>query len=216
MTPAPRKWTRLFWLACDIGISPATFFLSQAVGVGTVRALVFATVVAAIWFALSMIRRRQLDGLSLTMLATYAVMLAMALTIHDPRLMLLRDPVVSAIAGLLFLVSCLTALPATADLAERFHGTAPTPELLPVYRVSSLVWGIALTAEAAGRAALVFVLPISMTVAFSSVAELVIVAMLIAWTMWYRKRRSVAKSFSEELISSPPMPSRSDYFANAK
>ncbi|WP_067700474.1 VC0807 family protein [Nocardia jejuensis] len=212
MTSTPRNRSRILWLACDLGVSPATFFLAQAAGVGVVHALEIATVVAVIWVGVTAIRTRTLDALALTMVLTYAVMLAIAAATRDPRLLLLRDPTVSALAGLLFLASAPTRLPATAELARRLHGTPPTPEHIPSHRVQSLVWGTALTAESAARSALVFSMPIPVTAAVSPLLELAVIAILVAWTWRYRRRHParVTPDADSAPVSSirPGVPSR--------
>jgi hypothetical protein len=192
------KVAAIAWLAADLGISPAAFYLMQAGGVGVVRALITATLVAGLWLAAGMIRTRRVDALAFIMMATYALMLAMAAATDDPKLVLLRDPVVSAVAGIVFLASCATTRPATAYLSQRLHaaqpldGSAGSTADLAGHRVQSLVWGIALTAEATVRVALVFLLPISVVAGLSPTVELVLIGLLVPWMIWYRKRRRAA------------------------
>src|SRR5262249_8581690 len=152
MTSVRRNIAGIVWTAADIGMSPAAFYVSRAAGVGVVRALITATVVAGIWLGVGLMRTRKVDALALLMMTSYAVMLAMAAATNDPRLMLLRDPVISAACGIVFLVSCLTARPATAYLAERLHDRKSQD--LQGHRVQTLVWGVMLATEATARGAL--------------------------------------------------------------
>ncbi|MGX1776682.1 VC0807 family protein [Nocardia brasiliensis] len=186
---------RTAWLVGDLGVSPAAFYLTQAAGVGVVRSLVTATVVAALWVLVGVLRTRRMDALAATMLGTYALMLAMAAATDDARLVLLRDPVISAVAGALFLGSCLTGRPATAYLAQRLHGeTRSDTGYLRSHRSQTLVWGVTLTAEALVRVCLVFLLPIPVVAGLSPAVELVLLAILAAWTFWYRKRERTRRS----------------------
>ncbi|WP_225728439.1 MULTISPECIES: VC0807 family protein [unclassified Nocardia] len=187
----PAGLRRIAWLALDLGVSPAAFYLTQAAGVEVVRSLVIATVTAGLWLGVGMVRTRKVDALASIMMATYALMLALAAATDDPRLVLLRDPIVSAAAGLAFLGSCLTAQPATAYLARRLHGeTSTSPSQLIDHRVQTTVWGCALTTESLVRVALIFLLPIPLSAGLSPAVELVLIAVLIVWTVWYRRRRA--------------------------
>ncbi|WP_067813095.1 VC0807 family protein [Nocardia inohanensis] len=194
--PVPRKGLRILWLALDIGVSPAAFYLTQAAGFGVVRALITAATVATLWLAVGTVRTRQLDAVALTMIVTYALMLAMALATRDPRLVLLRDPAISAITGLIFLASARTAVPVTAYLAQRLHGveTLSLSEIRGHRRRTGL-WGAVLTGESALRAALVFLLPIPVAAGVSPLLELIVLAILGGWT--YRQHRRDRKRIAE-------------------
>ncbi|WP_280442297.1 VC0807 family protein [Nocardia brasiliensis] len=186
---------RTAWLVGDLGVSPAAFYLTQAAGIGVVRSLVTATVVAALWVLAGALRTRRMDALAATMLGTYALMLAMAAATEDARLVLLRDPVISAVAGMLFLGSCLAGKPATAYLAQRLHGeNRRDTGYLRSHGRQTLVWGVTLTAEALVRVCLVFLLPIPVVAGLSPTVELVLLTLLAAWTFWYRKRERTRQS----------------------
>ncbi|WP_069162396.1 VC0807 family protein [Nocardia altamirensis] len=189
-----RDYAKIAWLVCDIGLSPAAYYLTRALGFEIVASLVTATAVAALWLAVGMIRTRKADGVAFVMMATYALMLAMAAATEDARLILVRDPLISIAIGALFLVSCRTSRPATAYLAQRLHEEEPNAEQDPRYlsghRVQTVVWGVALVAESALRIGLIFAVPVSVAAGLSPAVELGLTALLIGWTIWYRIRHS--------------------------
>ncbi|UGT42422.1 hypothetical protein LTV02_03095 [Nocardia yamanashiensis] len=204
MLPVPRRGLRFLWLALDLGVSPAAFYLTQAAGFGVVRALITAATVATCWLAVGTLRTRRLDAVALTMIVTYALMLAMALATHDPRLVLLRDPAISAITGLIFLASTRTAVPVTAYLAQRLHGAETlSPGEIRTHRQRSALWGAVLTAESAVRAALVFALPIPVVAGISPLLELVVLAALGGYA--YRQHRRHRNPVAE---MAEPVPAR--------
>jgi hypothetical protein len=179
---------RLLRLALDLGVSPLAYYGLLLSGVPTVPALLGATAVAGLWLLVTVALDRRVDGLAAFMLATYAVMLALAAATSDARLLLARDPVTSGLAGLVFLASCLGATPATAYLARRLHGATLDARALHRHRVQTLVLGAALVAEAAVRLVLVSALPVSLTAGVSPAVEFVVLPLVVAWMVWYRRR----------------------------
>ena len=56
------------------------------------------------------------------------------------------------------------------------------------YRVTSLVWGVSMLAEASLRAILVFLLPVSVMVGVGEAMTIATFAGLISWNLWYVQR----------------------------
>ncbi|AEW98040.1 membrane protein [Streptantibioticus cattleyicolor NRRL 8057 = DSM 46488] len=181
-------------LACDAGLSPATFYAGQAAGLSVTASLLAATGVAGAWLLWTAYRKRRIDALAGLMLATYALMLVIALLARDERMLLLRDPATSALAGLVFLASCATPTPALAYLGRRLHGR-PLPDdpgMRRSVRMQTAVWGGGLVAEAAVRAAMLFLLPVTVTAGLSTVIELSVIGALLVWSAWCRRRARLA------------------------
>lgn len=152
-------------------------------------ALVVATVVAAAWLTGTMVVRREAEVLSAFMLGSYGLMLAIAYLAEDERVLLLRDPATSGLAGLVFLVGCAVGRPATWYLARRLHGEAATDDKR-AHTVQTLVWGCGLLGESLVRVVLIFVLPPAVTAGLSTVVELAVLGVLLGWTIRYRALRS--------------------------
>ncbi|MGK4584806.1 VC0807 family protein [Kitasatospora sp. HPMI-4] len=191
---SPAARARIIGLACDTALSPATFYATQAAGCTITTSLFAATAVAGTWLLGTSVRRRRIDALAGLMLGTYALMLAIALLAHDERMLLARDPATSGLAGLVFLASCATRTPALGYFARRLHpGRAPaTARERRGVRLLSAVWGAALLAEALARLALLWTLPVTMVAGLSTAVELAVLAVLLTWTAWYRRRLRAA------------------------
>ncbi|HEY3506111.1 MAG TPA: VC0807 family protein [Actinocatenispora sp.] len=185
MKSGPRRVVRL---ALDLGVSPLAYYGMLLAGVPTVPALVGATVVAGIWLLVTIALDRRVDGLAAFMLGMYALMLVLAAATADPRVLLARDPVTSGLAGLVFLVSCPTATPATAYLARRLHGATLDDRALRRHRVQTAVLGAGLVAEAAVRLLLVSALPVDVVAGLSPAIEFVVLPVLVLWMVVYRRR----------------------------
>jgi hypothetical protein len=175
-------------LVLDLGVSPLAYYGLLLSGVATVPALIGATAVAGLWLLITIALDRRVDGPAAFMVGMYAVMLGVAACTANPRVLLARDPLTSGLAGLVFLASLLTAIPATAYLAKRLHGATVDAAALRRHRVQTVVLGIALVAEAAARLVLVAMLPIDVTAGLSPAVEFVVLPVVVVWMVWYRRR----------------------------
>ncbi|AUA07926.1 hypothetical protein GTZ89_27115 [Streptomyces sp. SID8382] len=186
---APARTRRLGRLALDLGISPLAYYGCLLAGLATLPALLTATAVAALWLTATVLHDRRADGLALAMLLMYGLSAAFAAVTSEPQPLLLRDPLVSALAGTVFLTSCLTATPATAYLAGRLHGQpSHAPILLRAHRTETLVCGAGLTAEAAVRVLLVLTLPVSTAASLTPPLEFAVLIPLVMWTVRHRRK----------------------------
>ncbi|MFD8286238.1 VC0807 family protein [Streptomyces solisilvae] len=184
-----RRLGRLARLALDLGISPLAYYVCLLAGVATLPALLTATAVAALWLAATVLYDRRADGLALAMLLMYGLSAAFAAVTSEPQPLLLRDPLISALAGFVFLTSCLTATPATAYLAGRLHGQpSHDPILLRAHRTEALVCGAGLMAEAVVRVLLVLTLPVSTAAALTPPLEFAVLIPLVVWMVRHRRK----------------------------
>lgn len=184
-----RPLRRIARLALDLGISPLAYYGCVLAGIDTLPALLTATGVAASWLVGAAVHDRKADGLAVAMLAMYGLSAAFAAATSDARLLLLRDPLVSGLAGLVFLGSCLAQTSATAYLAHKLHGQPLTdPRLRRAHKLESCVLGGGLVAEALARVLLVFAVPISTAAAIAPPLEFAVLVPLIAWMVWHRRR----------------------------
>ncbi|AEM84117.1 VC0807 family protein [Streptomyces violaceusniger] len=183
-----RRLGRLARLALDLGISPLAYYGCLLAGLATLPALLTATGVAALWLAATVLHDRRADGLALAMLLMYGFSAAFAAVTSEPQPLLLRDPLVSALAGFVFLTSCLTATPATVHLASRLHGQPlHDPILLRAHRTETLVCGAGLMAEAVARVLLVLTLPVSTAASLTPPLEFAVLIPLVVWMVRHRR-----------------------------
>src|SRR5262249_12518215 len=119
----------------------------------------------------------------------------------DPRILLARESIVSGSLGLLLLGSCLVGRPVPYVLLRRVNAGRPElpaqwdrlwqtrPSLRRVFVVTSLVWGAGLLIEAIVRIPLIYLLPTDVAAGLSTLLQLGTLALLAAWSLWYRRRR---------------------------
>lgn len=207
------RLARMTRLALDLGISSLAYYGCALAGLDTLHALLTATGVAAAWLAATALYDRRADGLAIGMLLMYGLSAAFAAATSEPRLLLLRDPLVSALAGLVFLGSCLSGTPATAYLARRLHGhPLRDPLLRRAHRTQTLVMGAGLTAEAFARILLVYAMPVRTAAAITPPLEFVVLIPLVVWTIRQRRkilaRASAATAGPVDGFDAPTLPPR--------
>ena len=166
---------------------------------GEFGALVASGIPSALWALAGLARTRRLDALSLLVLLGIALSAAASLLGGEPRLLLLRESLVTGAIGLAFLISLALGRPlvfylARATLARESTGGADSfeaawrarPGLVRSIRLITLVWGAGLCAEFALRAWLVMRLPIERVLVVSPLVGYTVYGALTAWTLWYR------------------------------
>ena len=186
-------------LAADIGIPVGVYYGLHAVGVADSTALLCATLAAGARLAVTVVRTRRVSAFAMLMLGVYAVGLVLSFVSGDPRFMLLKDSVGTAVVGVGFLASLLTARPLllaavenarpaqAAELARRY---ASQPGVRRTVRGLTALWGVGLLGEALVRIPVVYLLPISVGVAVSQVMMIAAIAGLVIVTMlWIRVAR---------------------------
>ena len=185
---------------------------------GQVGALLASSAPPILWSLVEFARHRRLDALSLLVLSGIALSLLAMLGGGGVRLLQLREKLVTAVIGLVFLGSALIGRPLIYELAratERRKSEAEAQEFealrayAPFRRtmmVMTIVWGLGLLADAAVSAALVFSL---------SIREYLIVHHLIGygtmgalglWTFLYGQRAKRRGEARRAMISGRPPP----------
>ena len=166
---------------------------------GEFGALVASGIPPALWTLAGLARTRRLDALSLLVLLGIVLSAAASLVGGEPRLLLLRESLVTGAIGLAFLISLALGRPLvfylaratlareSADGAESFEAAwRARPGLVRSVRLITLVWGLGLCAEFALRAWLVMRLPIERVLVVSPMLGYAVYGALTAWTLWYR------------------------------
>lgn len=167
---------------------------------GEFYALVMSSIPPTLWALGELAWHRRVDALSAIVLAGIGLSIgAMALG-GSPRLLLVRESLISGLIGVLFLGSLLTAKPliyylarATVlrESAERqrdFEEWWDTPLARRSVRVMTLAWGSALTAEALLRTWLAWTWTPERFLAFAPAFGYAVMGVMFAWTVWYRRR----------------------------
>lgn len=158
--------------------------------------------------------RRRLDGLAAIVGVSFGLLLVVSLLTGDPRVLLLRESVLSGAAGLLLAGSCVIGKPLIYAVARRFITSSGKAELIaqwderwrtqPAFRrhffLLSAVPGVVLLAESLLRAVLVYSLPVDVMAGLSTVLHVGTIGMLAVWLLWFRSRRqhAAASRMAEE------------------
>jgi intracellular septation protein A len=168
---------------------------------GDANALIASSGPPIAWSIVEFIRKRRVDALSLLVLTGIVLSLLAFMGGGGVRFLQLREKLVTALIGLIFLGSAAMGWPLMYQLARAttMRRSASEWEELEALRdnvyfrrtlmVMTLVWGFGLVAEAAVGGVLVFVLTIREFMVASSVIGYGTMGSLGLWTAWYARRQ---------------------------
>jgi hypothetical protein len=190
--------------ALEIGVNlfaPLAIFDLTTHRWGEVNALLASTLPPLVWSIAGFVRTRRLDALSLLVLIGIGLSLAAMAGGGGARFLQLREQLVMAAVGLVFLGSLAVRRPLIYQLARArlrrvegseaawFDSLKSAPAFRRAMAVMTLVWGVALVAEPALCAVLIFRLSIGQFLIVSPVLGYGAFGVLTAWTFWYARRR---------------------------
>ncbi|HEV3423592.1 MAG TPA: VC0807 family protein [Paraburkholderia sp.] len=167
---------------------------------GETGGLIASAVPPIVWSLVELARFRRVDALSMIVLTGIALSIgAMALG-GSPRMLLLRESLVSGAIGVAFLLSLPMRRPlifylARATVAREMAGGAERmdtlwrerPSLAVSMRLMTAVWGVGLTSETALRSWMAWTWPVERFLVVSPFIGYGIYGALLLWTVWYRK-----------------------------
>ena len=168
---------------------------------GEVDALMAASAPPLLWSIVEFLRRRRIDAVSLLVLAGIVLSLLAFIGGGGVRLLQLREQLVSAVIGLLFLGSAAIGKPLIYRLAlasirrgeagqvASFEALRDDPRFRRVMMLMTLSWGIALVAQSAACGALVFMLSIGTYLIVGPIVGYSALGAMTAWSFWYARRR---------------------------
>ncbi|QFY13117.1 DUF3159 domain-containing protein [Nonomuraea phyllanthi] len=186
----------------DVGLPVAVYYACRIAGLDQLPALLLGGLAALLRTAVVAVRLRRFNGLATLVAAGFGVAVLLAELTGDPRLVLAKESVVSGLLGLLLLGSCLVGHPLMYALMRRLnaedhdklaeweHMWQVRPEFRRVFTVITLVWGAGALAEALVRLPLIYGLPLDVMAGVSTALQLGTIAVLMGWTLLYRKRRA--------------------------
>ncbi|SOE71758.1 hypothetical protein SAMN05446635_4183 [Burkholderia sp. OK233] len=167
---------------------------------GETGALIASAVPPIVWSLIELVRFRRVDALSIMVVAGIVLSVAAMALGGSPRMLLLRESLVSGAVGVVFLLSLPMRRPlifylARATVAREMEGGAERfetlwrerPALVSAMRLMTLVWGVGLTGETALRAWMALTWPIERFLMVSPFIGYGIYGALTLWTLWYRK-----------------------------
>lgn len=172
----------------------ASYQLLHFAGWPDIAALSVAAIFPAAATIYEAARNRRLNALGVLSLVAVLIGLGAALWLRDPRVLLVKDSIVTGIIGLAFLGSLATTQPLAHRLGRQFAGDRvpliDSPQRLRGYRIVSAVWGVALIGEAALRVALSYVLSTATVVTISPLLSVAVFGAVAVWTVRRARRHA--------------------------
>ena len=180
----------------DIAGPLAAYQLLRSAGLSAVSALVLSGILPGVAVAGGLVRRRRVDAVGVLVLAGIAVGSIVGLLSGNPRLVLVEGSVPTAVFGLLCLGSLWSARPLIYRFAiefigqdtprgREFEGLWRYPGFRHVFRLFTVVWGVAYLAEAAARIVIVETTSTSTALTVSKLMPYAVGALLACWMFLY-------------------------------
>jgi hypothetical protein len=175
------------------------YSLLRSNGFSPVTALILSGVLPAFGVGLTVVRHRRLDAIGALVLVGIVAGTVLGLASGSARLVLLEGSVPTGIFAVVCLASLWSSRPLIFRFALEFIG-ADTPRgrdfadrwrypgFRHVFRVMTVVWGVAYLAEAAARVLTVELTSTGTALSISKVMPFAIAAVLVAWMFVYGQR----------------------------
>ena len=187
----------------DVAAPLVAYQWLRSAGLTAVTALLLSGVFPALHVIINVIRHRRLDVVGALVLAGIVVGTVLGLVSHNARLVLVEGSVPTAVFGVACLGSLWARHPLMFSFAREFTGpdTAKGQEMTRlwqyegyrrIFRVITVVWGVAFLLEAALRVVIVYNTSTGTALAISKFSPFVFAAIMSAWTVAYgthRKRK---------------------------
>ena len=196
-TAAPR-WSMFLGLFWDIGLSLVAYYALRALGASPYVALLGGSVIAGLRIGYVWWRTRTFDAFAAFMLFEFGIGLVFSLLTGAARFLVAKESCSTAIAGLVFLGSCVVGRPMVWHAAARFQPARrdefdrrwrTEPAFRPLFRVLSLMWGMSLLVEAVARVVVAYTLPVDVAAGLSQVLRFGVMALMVLWTVAIVKRQ---------------------------
>jgi intracellular septation protein A len=183
---------------------------------GDVHALMASSAPPIAWSLFEFARRRRVDALSILVLSGIALSLLAYLGGGSVRFLQLREKMITALIGLVFLGSAAIGKPLIYQLAratiqrrspselESFEALRDNVFFRRTMMLMTLVWGFALVAEAAVACLLVVSLSVRDYLLVGPVVGYGTMGSLSLWTFWYsrrQRRRGEARRAAAEALA---------------
>ncbi|GBQ93718.1 hypothetical protein AA23498_1812 [Acetobacter nitrogenifigens DSM 23921 = NBRC 105050] len=215
--PMARFRGRGFHVVADLAVNfalPLLIYNRAAPVYGDVTALLASAAPPILWSLAEFAIRRIVDAISMLVLAGIALSLLAMMGGGGARFLQLRENLVSALIGVMFLGSVAAGKPLVYYLAratmvrqaddslERFEALRHNAGFRRVMTIMTLVWGCGLLVSASVACVLTFVLSIQAYLIVHHFLGYGTMGALGAWTFWYRRRVERSARFRGEGVTS--------------
>ncbi len=191
--PTPSRWALWRPYVLDIFGPFIAYLLVHALGANGVWALTVAGAVSALSTLINTIRKKGLDSVGTLVLLEIVASLCIMIFVHDPRLMLVRPSVYTAVASVYLLYSALFSQPLTyagsrhmaaqggpARLAAFERTWENSPEFRRTHRIVTFGFGVGLALDSILRVIIVYHFPTDKSAWLSNVPHLSAMVLFIA------------------------------------
>ncbi len=178
-------------------ILPWAFYRLTKSHVGEIHAIMASAIPPTVWSLAQFIRSRRIDAISVLVLTGIGLSLLGFSIGGSPKLLLMRESLVTGLIGVAFIGSAIIGKPlihvlARASLKRQssedsadFETYRNQPGFLRVMNVMTVVWGAGFVLETTIRSALVFSLPIGKFLIIGPLVGYGVIGILILWTFIY-------------------------------
>jgi hypothetical protein len=169
--PAPRTSARaIVRFVFDFGVPTGLFYVLRASGFGIYASLLIPAIVSALTGAVTFVRRKRFDVMSVYMATMMFGSVAISLVSGSTRFLLAREAVLTGVTGIWFIASLWARRPlaylfSKPLLEGRLRWPSGwdsiwdgSPRFRRMWRISSLIWGVATLADAALRVVMAYTL----------------------------------------------------------
>ncbi|HEY4814141.1 MAG TPA: VC0807 family protein [Chthoniobacterales bacterium] len=200
-----------FFVALDFLVNLGGPFLVYQLAAGRMSetgALMLSSAPPILWSIGQLIWSRKFDTLSLLVIAGIALSLVATLLGGSPRLLLVRESLITGIFGLIFLGSLLCPKPLMFYIVktvvtkqgmseEAFASRWSIPGFRFTFYLMTVVWGAGLLVEATLKIILAFTMPTGLFLVVSPIISYGIYFSLLGWSIWYgNQRRKAGERFA--------------------
>jgi hypothetical protein len=161
-------------MAFDIGAPIAVYYVLHGLGVGNLAALGAGAALPALSAGYTLTVKRRANSVALFVLITIVASILVSVIVRDPRFLLAKDGLITGLWGLWFLASVRARRPAAFTFARpllegRRMFTVrdwdalwqAEPAFRRVWRISTVMWGVGLLADAVARVIMSYTLPVA-------------------------------------------------------
>ena len=197
----PRRGRAALTLLFDMGAPIALFYILTAAGLSSFSALLLSAVVPGLSTVYQVIRSRHLDALAVFMMAITVITALASLVSGSPRFLLAKDGWITGISGLWLLATTRADPPVVLMFARPLlegrigpNGESWTllwerlPRFRRIWRIASVVWGVATIFDAVVRFVMAYTLPVKAVPALNGAQYAVLFVLLqIATNVYYHR-----------------------------
>jgi hypothetical protein len=195
----------------DVVAPMAAFFVLNWLGVPPIWGLLLGSAIAIVSTTINTFRRRRIDRVGILVLMELAISIVLLFVWRDPRFLLAKPSLYTAIAGVYLIATSFRGKPLTYDGALQI-GTRGDPvrasafarcwerssQFRKTLRIASLGWGLACLIDAILRVVVVYRFPLERAAWLSNLPHLTAIAVLMGFSAFMG--RTTHRLVDEELV----------------